>query len=71
MNNSNYNLDYNNNWLKNNIIFKYLYAIIKTLIYLSSFLKDYTLKITLTYATDIEADFHAFTKNNISIFKPI
>ncbi|CAD8206755.1 unnamed protein product [Paramecium octaurelia] len=34
-------------------------------------LKDYSLKLTLTNDSDIEADFHAFTKNKVSIFKPI
>lgn len=34
-------------------------------------LKDYPQKLTLTNDSDIEADFHAFTKNKVSIFKPI
>jgi len=34
-------------------------------------LRDYSQKLTLTNDSDIEADFHAFTKNKVSIFKPI
>ena len=34
-------------------------------------LKDYSEKIRITNKSKIEADFHAFTKNKVSIFKPI
>lgn len=34
-------------------------------------LQDYSQKITITNKSKIEADFHAFTKNKVSIFKPI
>lgn len=34
-------------------------------------LKDYSEKILITNKSKIEADFHAFTKNKVSIFKPI
>jgi hydrocephalus-inducing protein len=34
-------------------------------------LKDYSKKLTLTNESKIIADFHAFTKNKVSIFKPI
>ena len=34
-------------------------------------LKDYKKTVTITNKSKIEADFHTFTKNKISIFKPI
>jgi len=34
-------------------------------------LKDYSEKIKITNKSKIEADFHVFTKNRVSIFKPI
>lgn len=34
-------------------------------------LQDYKKTITITNKSKIEADFHTFTKNKISIFKPI
>ena len=36
-----------------------------------SVLKDYKKTVTITNKSKIEADFHTFTKNKISIFKPI
>lgn len=34
-------------------------------------LEDYSESVTLKNNSRIEADFHAFTKNKVSIFKPI
>ena len=34
-------------------------------------LKDFSQKVVITNKSKIEADFHAFTKNKISVFKPI
>ena len=34
-------------------------------------LEDYRQKVTITNKSKIEADFHAFTKNKVSIFKPM
>ena len=34
-------------------------------------LKDYSQKVTIKNRSRIEADFHAFTKNKVSVFKPI